>query len=131
MIIEKPLKISNCQLKIIRENSLIVKGFKEIHTRASQSLNGRKVYKIDKLTNNISIEKNIPKEFSAMEKKLFGNSQSLLKLSTINGLKAAKKLTKGLKRGIIKNFSQKGLKLVRNGVALKDALLSNEETFNC
>lgn len=48
MILDKPLEISNCQFKMLREASLFTSRPKEIHTRVPQELKGRTVYGIPK-----------------------------------------------------------------------------------
>jgi carbonic anhydrase len=46
LVIDKPMDISNCQFKVLRENSLLTDRVKEIHARNTQELKDRKVYEI-------------------------------------------------------------------------------------
>ena len=105
-------------------------GFKEIHSRLTQNLNGRKIYTIDKLVNNPSVENDIPKEYYDISKELYGKELLKPKLSTIGRSKAMKKLRKGMKSGKIRKYGKKGQKIVRNGVAIKDVLYGKYDGYD-
>lgn len=130
LIVEKPIKISNCQLKVLRDNSLFVNGFKEIHSRLSQNINARNIYTIDKLINNPNVESNIPKEFFDLALELDGEPLLAPKLSTVDRLKALGALKKGLRNGKISSLNKKGLKIVRNGVGIKDKLYGDYDGYD-
>ena len=105
-------------------------GFKEIHSRLTQNLNGRKIYLIDKLVNNPNVENSIPKEFYDLSNELYGENLLKPKLSTVDKLKAMNKLRKGLKSGRINKYGKKGQKIVRNGVPIKDVLYGNYDGYD-
>jgi len=44
LIVEKPIVISGCQFKVLRENSLLISKAKTVHARVEQPLNDRVVY---------------------------------------------------------------------------------------
>lgn len=46
LVLDKPLNLSCCQFKILRESSLMTTRPKEIHARLPQELKGRKVYEL-------------------------------------------------------------------------------------
>jgi carbonic anhydrase len=83
LILNKPIKISNCQFKVIRESSLLTDRPKEIHARLTQNRNGRKVYELGAYQMKFSpqIKSIIPmmvKKFKAYEKairKMIGSTK--------------------------------------------------------
>lgn len=127
LVFRNPLQISLCQLKVIRENTLLVQGFKEIHTRMTQRLNGRKVRVLRKLKFNPAIESEIPNEWYELSQELYGEDLLLPKLDTIGRYKAAQLLKKGFKKGGLIKKGKKG-KRIRNGVPLNSELF--EEYFD-
>ena len=130
IIIEKPLKISNCQLKILRDNSLLVQGFRQIHSRLTQDLNQRNIYQIDKLVNNPNLEANIPQEYFDLNEELYGEPLLEEKLSTTDRLKALNALKNGLKKGKVSKYNKNGVKIVRNGVGIQDSLYGDLDAYD-
>ena len=130
IIVEKPLKISNCQLKILRDNSLLVQGFRQIHSRLTQDLLSRNVYLIDKLISNPNLEADIPQEYLDLSEELYGESLLQEKLSTIDRLKALESLKKGLRSGKVTKYDKNGVKIVRNGVGIKDELYGDLDAYD-
>jgi carbonic anhydrase len=47
IVLSAPIEISNCQFKVLRENSLLTDRPKEVHARLPQDLKDRKVYSIN------------------------------------------------------------------------------------
>jgi hypothetical protein len=86
LVISKPLKISNCQLKLIRENSLFTTSVKSIHARLTQPSNKRKVYTLtnSKLIFRPNVESFVPQEFYDLADELDDEPLFPEKLSTIS-----------------------------------------------
>jgi hypothetical protein len=129
LIVSKPLKISECQFKLLRENSLFTNSVNAIHARLPQPSNNRRVYVIN--NNSVvfqqNIEKFIPKEFTDLAEEFDDEPLLPEKLSTISQLKALKatkllikkggRLTKKLK------YTKKGVKMIRKGLNIKKLAL--------
>jgi hypothetical protein len=120
MISNKALNVSNCQFKLLRENSLLhLPRFKEIHTRATQDAKGRPVYAIpsDNIKKNIQIKSKIP-----MIQQSFRPFIKLLKkkLDTKkNPAKAALKTSPAVAAAIIKTpkITKKEVKKLEKAIA--------------
>ena len=129
LILDKPLKISECQFKILRENSLMSTTPKSIHARLTKPTNKRKVYVVtDKsITFKVNIERFIPKAFYKLAKEIKGKPLIKKKLSTISKLKAMKAAKNVIKSGgkltRRDKFTKKGVKKIRNGLNLKKLTL--------
>lgn len=102
-------------------------GFRQIHTRLTQNLNNRNIYTTDTLSMNPNIESNIPKEFYNISNELYQEPLIKPKLTTVDRIKALKKLKKGIKSGKIKKYNKKGVKIVREGVGIKDILYGDND----
>ena len=125
LVVNTPLKISLCQFKILRENTLFSNSAKVIHSRLDQPTNKRKVFVIPNknFAFNPSVENYIPKEFFELAEEIDGESLLPEKLSTISKLKAIKKTRKLIKTGgrLTKKFkyTKKGVKMIRKGLNIK------------
>ena len=99
MLVDKPIRLSTCQYRILREHSLQSEKPKEIHSRVTQKKNKRKVYSFTNIKNNPSIESYIPKNYALIAKKLTGkNTFGPKKLSTITTLKSLKFIKKSVNK---------------------------------
>ncbi len=76
---------------------------------------------------NPNLESNIPKEFLDISKELYQEPLLKQKLTTVDRIKALKKLKKGIKSGKIKKYDKKGVKIVREGVGIKDVLYGDHD----
>ena len=125
MVINSPLKISNCQFKILRENTLFSKSSKVIHSRLDQPTNHRKVYLISSkyFTFNPNVENYINKDFNHNGMRINGKPLLPEKLSTISKLKAIRNVKKLIKKGgkMTKKlkYNKKGVIAIRNGLNIK------------
>ena len=125
LVVSKPLKISGCQLKLIRENSLFSKSVKSIHARLTQPTKKRKVYSISNsnLIFRPNIESFVPQEFFDLAEEIDGEPLFPEKLSTISQIKAINATKKLIKKGgkLSKKFkyTKKGLKKIRKGLNIK------------
>lgn len=71
IVLSAPIEISNCQFKVLRENSLLTDRPKEVHARLPQDLKNRKIYTISKVKWSPQIKSIIPliiKKFQAYNK---------------------------------------------------------------
>jgi len=109
LILNNPIKISECQLKILRENSLLDTTTPLIHARLPQLLNQRKVYTIGTnfITFNPIIEKEIPEDFFILRKKMNGDSLLPKKLTTMSKQKAIKCAKRSIRKGKLSKKIQK------------------------
>lgn len=86
---DKPIKIPNCQFKLLRESVLLKKRAKEIHSRLEQPINDRPIY-----------------HFEARKIKYIQTLRGIAKKSFMKYLLIPKKL----KKGAIKGFKKWGKK---------------------
>ena len=129
LIVNAPLKISNCQFKLLRDNSLFTDKFQAVHARLTQPKNKRKVYVLT--NNNIQfktyVENLIPKDMIETANQLEGKPLLPKKLSTVTKLKALKATKKLVKNGgkLTKKlkYDKKGVKIIRNGLNVKKIAL--------
>lgn len=79
---------------------------------------------------NPNLEGNIPKEFFDISKELYQEPLLKPKLTTVDRIKALKVLRKGIKSGKIKKYNKKGIKIVKEGVGIKDILYGDHDGWN-
>jgi hypothetical protein len=111
----------------LRDNSLLIEGFRQIHSRLTQNLNNRGIYTATNINMFPNLETNIPKEYLDISKELYQQPLLKEKLTTVDRIHALKELKKGIKSGKIKIYNKKGIKIVKEGVGLKETLLGKND----
>lgn len=95
---DKPIKVTKCQFKLLREHSHKNERPKEIHSRIVQRKNKRKVYAINNIKQNTNIEASIPKDFPLLAKQITGRDKlgpdKLSTVSTMGSLNSIKQMNK-------------------------------------
>jgi len=75
LLVDKPIKISKGQFKLLREHSLNNVTGKEIHSRIVQQTNKRKIYYLNEIKENGNIEAYIPSNLREIAKRITGREK--------------------------------------------------------
>ena len=122
--VSKPLKISNCQFKLLRRNSIISDRPKEIHARLAQNTNKRTIYSFNQLDKVSNLEKDIPEEYFDLNLELYNKNLLKKKLSNLSTQKLLKTM-KGLNN--LNDISKVLKKHTFNGVNVHRLLHEHEQ----